>query len=256
MYPEISLFGLSVNSYGLMRMFGLLAVYFCHMHLVKKENLDKEKMLIMEFWMVIFSVTGSKILYCLVNYNGNAWNDLLSLHLMSFFSKGYVLYGAQIATVFCVFLISYLYKMDKRYAYIGLIPMPLFNAFGRIGCFLNGCCYGKAYDGPFSIVFPNGVKAPSNIPLFPSQLAEMVAALLIFIGLYKLYHSRYRKFIPEVYGFFYSIIRFILEYYRGDPERGMIGMFSTSQFISIIVFIISIISFVYRRRMQNGFQID
>ena len=117
------------------------------------------------------------------------------------------------------------------------------HAFGRIGCFFGGCCYGIHVDAshPFAVVFPDtGLGAvPYGVPLLATQLIEAACLFTIAAILSVIYKKTTLKGLTLcMYGVLYSILRFVLEYFRGDPIRGVYGPFSTSQYISIAIFII------------------
>jgi len=128
------------------------------------------------------------------------------------------------------------------------------HGFGRIGCFFGGCCYGvpAQASNPLAVVFPPfAVGAPSGVPLVPVQLIEaaclfVLAAVLVFA--YK--RAAGTGLALCLYGLFYSVIRFVLEFYRGDAVRGVYGWFSTSQYISIGLFVVSLLllCYVFKRR--------
>ena len=112
---------------------------------------------------------------------------------------------------------------------------------------MAGCCYGIPYDGFGAVVFPEGSLAPSGIPLFPVQLVE---AILLFIIAAFLGYMSIRKnwdYSVESYLILYSIVRFILEFYRYDEVRGFVLGLTTSQWISIAILIVSILVIIKKR---------
>ncbi len=119
-------------------------------------------------------------------------------------------------------------------------------AFGRVGCFLNGCCYGGATDSPFGVRFPNLVA-----DRHPTQVYESVFAFVIFILLRHLFRRRCRG-EGELFGWMltlYGIFRMAIELFRDDP-RGALGAFSTSQLISIPL-ILAGATLIYRARKNS-----
>jgi phosphatidylglycerol:prolipoprotein diacylglycerol transferase len=126
---------------------------------------------------------------------------------------------------------------------------------GRLGCFAAGCCYGKPTNVPWAVTFTNpaaaaNVGTPLGIPLHPTQLYEAGAELLI-LGIVLAMEKRGRGFPGRTfwgYMFLYAVSRFIIEFYRGD-DRGTVGMFSTSQFISIVLAPLAIVMLVYLSRV-------
>ena len=120
--------------------------------------------------------------------------------------------------------------------------IALGHVVGRFGCFFAGCCYGKPTDvavgasrSPIRSPPPTSARR-SNVPLHPTQLYEAGAELLI-LGAAAGHRARGRPFPGRtfwLYMLLYAVSRFVIEFYRGDP-RGVVGMFSTSQFISLVL---------------------
>lgn len=124
------------------------------------------------------------------------------------------------------------------------------HMFGRIGCFLAGCCYGKPTTSAFGVTYTNeACQAPLNQPLVPTQLLEAGYIFLVML-LLLLIKSRYQKFYGQLfllYLILYAIGRSVLEIFRGDVARGFIieGVLSHSQFIALVIVIVT--GYVYVR---------
>ncbi len=127
------------------------------------------------------------------------------------------------------------YELDgETIAEIFVPGAALFMFFSRIGCFLGGCCYGTEVS--WGVVFPKGSLAPSGIPLFPSQLAESAGHLLLFFVLLGVKNKVRKKYdLIFIYTGAYALMRFVLEFFRGDGARGIWWAFSTSQWISLVL---------------------
>ena len=120
--------------------------------------------------------------------------------------------------------------------------VALAQGFGRIGCLLAGCCYGRETNSIFSITFQNSDFAPNHVALIPTQIYSSVLDFLHFgILLYIARHKKKDGQVAACYLIFYSIGRFVIEFFRGDIERGSVGVLSTSQFISIFTTVAGII---------------
>lgn len=107
------------------------------------------------------------------------------------------------------------------------------------------------YNGWGHIVFTNTPYAPTNVPLFPSQIIEAICNLLIFaiiIVTYKRFKGTYISI--AIYCILYSIVRFVLEFFRGDAIRGFLLNLSTSQWISILLFLIGIIVIMFNSKRK------
>ena len=133
------------------------------------------------------------------------------------------------------------------YLDLALPSVALAQGFGRIGCLLAGCCYGQETDSAFCIVFQNSAYAPNGVPLVPTQIISSVLNFLHF-GLLILFAKKWKKGEGQVTGLYfalYSAGRFVLEFFRGDLERGNVGALSTSQFIAIFAFLFGAALFVW-----------
>ena len=142
---------------------------------------------------------------------------------------------------------------DLEYLVDMVVPaIPLFHFFGRIGCFLGGCCFG--IESSFGFTFSHGIVAEANgVNRFPVQLLESLFNLALFFILAKLRKAAcFRKRGLYIYLLMYSTGRFFLEFLRGDDYRGKWLSLSTSQIISILIFGIAAIKlFAMKRKGYN-----
>ena len=111
------------------------------------------------------------------------------------------------------------------------------------------------YDGPLSVVFPEGCGAPPGVPLFPVQLVEASLLFILALVLWLIGRTYKREdgFFPKctvTYVIAYAVIRFVLEYFRDDAIRGIYGPFSTSQWISLAMVIAAIVYIVIAKRKR------
>ena len=261
MYPILFnipiLGGLRLHTYGLMVAIGFLAGILWVSMRARKEGLPPEKMMDLCFYIVLSAIFGSRLVYAL------AEDTALITHPLDFFKiweGGLVFYGGLIAAVLTSGF--YLWKHQLNFWKVSDIFVPgvaLGHAFGRIGCFMAGCCYGKpVLDHPWwAIIFPENPDslAPSGLALYPTQLLESGAEFILFGIL--VYASRQKKFDGQIllmYLILYSIVRSVLEIFRGDLSRGFVfnSPLSTSQFISLILVIVSIILWVWRARQTHS----
>lgn len=136
-----------------------------------------------------------------------------------------------------------------------LVPgIVLAHGFGRIGCFLGGCCYGDVTDSVFGVVFPAGSLAAqkypgadgASLPVLPTQLFEACFEFLLFVVML-IGYRRLKKHFLEMYLFSYGTFRFLLEFVRGD-DRGETGFFFTpSQVMSLILIIAGVLVVLYSK---------
>jgi phosphatidylglycerol:prolipoprotein diacylglycerol transferase len=138
--------------------------------------------------------------------------------------------------------------------------LPFAHAFGRLGCFCAGCCYGIEYHGPFAVQFPFNEISPelSEVERFPVQLFEAFLNMICFGVLLFIMMKNIKKKPEErklkqgqlmgIYLTYYLIARTFLELLRGDSVRGKIGFLSTSQIISILLIPVAIYFLLARKR--------
>ena len=134
--------------------------------------------------------------------------------------------------------------------------IALGQAIGRIGCFMAGDDFGRPANVPWAVTFtdPDAASiggAPLGVPLHPVQLYESVICFALFLLLVRLGQRKHRDGdIIIAYTALYAAVRFVLEFFRGDADRGFVfgGWLSTSQFIGIVMFAIAAVVFLTRRR--------
>ena len=257
MLPTINIFGFEVASYGLIIFIGIIIGGIIAIQYFSKFNeLKKDDVLFAILYAVIGLGIGAKLLYILTNipflienYQSlDLWPTLIQM-----FKGGFVFYGGLLGGILGVYIYAKQFKIPFKSLLLTVLPVvPLIHAIGRIGCLCAGCCYGMEYDGFGAIVFHNSMLAPNNVPLFPMQIIEAICNLIIFIILL----CTYKKFLGTyktlgLYLILYSIVRFILEFFRGDLIRGIYFSLSTSQWISIILLISGMAIFIYEWRMKS-----
>lgn len=232
-----SLWGININGYGLMIGLGIVAAVLLFTNRASKEGYDEDSILNMIIIAIVSGVVGGKILYIITDIQA----IIKEPEMLKNFGSGFVIYGSIIGGV----LAFYLYCKRKAWNFIKVfdiaIPsLPLAQGFGRIGCFLAGCCYGAVTDLPIGVEFKNSPFAPSGVHLHPTQIYSSIfdfALAAFLLWYYKREHRQGRVF--AMYMIIYSIGRFLVEFLRDDP-RGAVGSLSTSQFISLFVLILGI----------------
>ncbi len=251
------IFGLQFPAYGSMIAIGLVIASTLGVLVIgKKHGINPYDFLIMEAYCLLFGILGAKILYFIVSFKYIDWHRFFhdGEYFTLLMNGGFVFYGGLIFGAVGALVGSKIHKISlKEFALHGLFMVPMIHAFGRVGCFLAGCCYGIPYDGHIAVIFPEneiGGGAPAGIPLFPVQLVESVC--LLVISLIMIAIDRKGKNAPTVsfYLIAYAIVRFTLENYRYDSIRGSFKGFSTSQWISMGLIIFGILMLF----VQYGFR--
>lgn len=228
--------GLTVHGYGLMIGIGFIAAYLMTEFRARKYRMNTDIVFTLFISSVVFGLLGAKVLYYLTILDRVIKDPGVILDEM----EGFVVYGGIIGGVLAGYVVCRI-KKEKFWQYFDLIApaIALAQGFGRIGCLLAGCCYGKETDSPLSITFHTSDFAPNDVALIPTQIYSSILDFLncIVLCLIARYAKKERT-VSGCYLIFYSTGRFILEFFRGDLERGRVGVLSTSQFISIFIFVI------------------
>lgn len=220
----------TIHGYGFMIAVGILAVFFYSERQAKKHGMQAEQADNIIFTCLISGFLVSKLTYILVNFQ-----EFLKDPVSFISSSGWVVFGGIIGGILGAWVYCRIKKLDFMEYFNMLFPaVALAQGFGRIGCFFAGCCYGVQTHGALGVTFPAHSLAPSGVPLVPTQLISSLGDFILFFVLYRLYENmETRKYTGSTYLVLYSIGRFMIEFLRGDVERGHIGILSTSQFISL-----------------------
>lgn len=250
MLPELFSVGpVTVYSYGLMIAIGVIAaIWLADTWAVKSGVAEDGFMFNLGIFSVVGGFLGSKLLFWITILPDILANPSIMLD----FTNGFVVYGGLIGGILTAVVYCRVKKADFFACFdIAAPAIALAQFFGRIGCFLAGCCYGRHTESAFGVVFEHSLYAPPGEKLFPVQLVSSLLNLLNFLLLSYLWKKADLKkgAVGALYIITYSIGRFILEFFRGDLERGSVGMLSTSQFISVFTFVIGIVLFI---RLPGG----
>ena len=236
----------TIYTYGFMILIGALSAYFYCTKSANRYGLSKEFVGDLFFWCVLFGFFGARLTYILLDVPGFIQNPLDYL----FTTAGFVFFGGVIGGV--ITLIFYCKKKRQDILAVCEMSAPAItvaHAFGRIGCFFYGCCYGKSIDSKICLLFPP--ESPAGFhghPVIPTQLISALGLFILFGFLVWLSKRKlFRGVVTASYLIIYGIMRFSIEFLRGDP-RGFFGPLATSQWLSIIAIIIGIILYFKFRR--------
>lgn len=229
------IFGFKIYSYGFMIGLGIICATLLFLKRGAKRGYDEDKLFNSAILTVILGILGGKILYIITDWKVVMENPDL---ILKEFGNGFVIYGAIIGGALGIVL----YSLKNKWNILELSDLvapgvALAQGFGRIGCFLAGCCYGAETTSSIGVIFPSDSLAPSGIMLYPTQIFSSIFdfALGLFLLWYGNKEVEKGKTI-SMYMIIYSIGRFFVEFLRNDP-RGSVGLLSTSQFISIFILI-------------------
>jgi phosphatidylglycerol:prolipoprotein diacylglycerol transferase len=230
-------FGIPIYGYGTMIAIGICAALILVSYRAKKRNYDEDSILNMSILAIILGILGGKLLYIITEIK----SIIADPSLLKDVGSGFVIYGAIIGGAIGV----YIYCKRKKWGVLNIFDLaipsiPLAQGFGRIGCFLAGCCYGKATNMTIGVEFKNSPFVEAGQHLHPTQIYSSIFDFcLAFFLLWYDRKERKQGRVFSLYVIIYSIGRFLVEFLRDDP-RGNIGILSTSQFISVFTLIIGI----------------
>ena len=230
-----------IYGYGLMIALGILFAIVLAEKRAPKLGLNPDHVFNIGMWGAGMGLVGAKILYWIVELPSIIEDPSLMLDI----GNGFVVYGGIIGGIIGAIIYCRIKKIRfLQYFDLVMPSVALGQAFGRIGCLLAGCCYGRETDGWFHVVFTESMIAPNGVKLIPTQLISSGADLLHCLVL--LWIAKRAKGDGQVGGFyliFYSIGRTLIEMLRDDP-RGAVGGLSTSQFISLFILLAGVIMVV------------
>jgi phosphatidylglycerol:prolipoprotein diacylglycerol transferase len=251
MYNELFSIGpFTIYGYGLMIAIGIVAAYVLAEVRSRKRGLSGDHVLSLLLWCVLGGFFCSKLLYWITQ-----WREILAdpAFVLKTLEDGFVVYGGILGGIGAGYLYCRVQKLSFLKYFDLLMPsVALAQGFGRIGCFLAGCCYGKETKSVFQVTFQNSAFAPNHVALIPTQLYSSLLDL-IHAGVL-LWIAKNQKQDGEVaacYLIFYSIGRFLLEFLRGDLERGNVGVLSTSQFLAILTLLVGLF-FLFCIKRKSG----
>lgn len=249
MYPMINIFGKELGTYMLSSLVGIFVagIYICRK--AKKRGHDDNNFITLLLISAIGVFLGGHILFGITNIRGvilllsdwskyvNSFGDFIDCVGILF--GGSVFYGGLLGGLLAGFIYCKKKRVDlQEYSDICAPGIPLFHMFGRIGCFLGGCCYGIESEFGYTIHGNDLLPMVNDVNRFPVQLLEATLNFGLFLLLaYFLKKGMFKGRLLAIYLFLYSIIRFCDEFLRGDTYRGFLFGLSTSQIISIILFI-------------------
>ncbi len=271
MYPTILELGpLTLHSYGLMIAIGFIVILYFMQRDARRVNVEPQAIGDMAFWTLIIGVASTRLLHIIMFPQHYSWDDPIGW--IDVRRGGLVFQGAIPTAVLYVIWSLRRRKISFRTVCDVVMPyVPVAQAFGRIGCFLKGCCHGdRADELLWGIRFP--VDSPAYVahqhrypafpadatwsyPVHPTQLYS-VGLLLGMCALLLLMRKRrpFEGVTFPLYFVFYGICRFIVEIYRGDgnPVHTLLGIdFSSQQLFCLAMIVFGIGIWFYFRQTRD-----
>ena len=262
MYPQIEVFGRTIGVYGLCAMVGIAVCVVVATFLSHRQECSFEAILLFSLAIgggllvgghLLFGLTQIKtVAYIFAHLNELSFRQIVHGLIACF--GGSVFYGGFLGGLAAVFIYTKYSKTIPRSFALDLyaVMTPLFHVFCRIGCFFGGCCYGKEWSWGFCVAENQINPAVAGVVRIPVQLLESGCNLIIFLIVLLLFLRRiYTGRLLCIYLLLYPIARFVLEFYRGDAIRGIWFGLSTSQWISIALFMCTAATLIWTAIWQR-----
>ena len=251
MCDTINIFGLfTISGYGLMIAIGVLCLaifitYQFRRHKVSEKNIDK---------LIFLTAFCGLIMYLSASFFDNLWHSIAYYQqhgVWKWIKYGITYSGGLLGAVAAYFAAYFLVFPKQKYNYnfyINIIiqGVILTHAFGRVGCYCGGCCYGAPTDAWYGVKFPGMSHAVVPVMLF--EAAFLFILFIVMVLFVKKHQLRY-------YFISYGIWRFIIEFFRGDDRGGVILGMSPSQFLSVIMIILAIILWIFEDKWAEALYI-
>lgn len=249
--------GFSFPAYGAMIAAGYLAAII-YLHGKKYEGaLTRDNAADLIFYSAVAGILGAKLVFA-ATYWKELGPDFASRAAFVFrsFQYGFVFYGGLAAGAAAFWYYCRRRKLDFLSAADHFAPaLPLAHGFGRLGCFLAGCCYGSPAGAALGVTFSDPrCEVPRlllGVPLHPTQLYEAAGNFLIFIGLHLLGRRKRgpeRGLVFAAYLASYSALRFSVEFLRGDDRGGSWLGLSPAQLLSAVFAVSAVFIFIGTRK--------
>lgn len=213
--------------YGVLTAIGFGAAFFHWSRQAKLHGRNPELASDLVLWLMVGGVIGGRIAYIAANWHEYAGNWVSAVRIDR---GGLVFYGGAIGGAIAVAILARRRGMPlMTLADFVITGVPLGHAFGRIGCYLNGCCHG--HESHTCLAEITGGKQPT-------QLYEAVGLMLIYYGLAKRYgKEKHAGRILALYLMAYPALRFVVEFFRGDARLRILQL-SIAQWTSLMLFIV------------------
>ena len=251
MFPYFEVLGRQIGTYSICAIVGLFLCTFLGCKLAKRFEIAYEDVILLMVVIGVSLLIGGHILFGITNtnklialfQNASSYSVKQILTYLGMCFGGMVYYGGFLGA--CVGLLIYTKysKLVERSIAFDLyaVCIPLFHVFGRIGCFLSGCCYGMESSIGFVVHGNELIPEINDVRRLPVPLIEAACNLVIFFVLLRLFlKAKENGKVIFYYMLIYPVVRFILEFFRGDAVRGFLFGLSTSQWISIGLFVVAV----------------
>jgi len=234
----------TLYSYGLLVAVAFILATILIVRDARRYGLSSDAVFDCVIFMFAGGIIGARVLFVALNWRHFSDNIL---GVLKIYEGGLAFQGALIGGAIAVVTVCVIKRLPIRKVGDLLAPyIALGQSIGRIGCFLNGCCYGKVISSGVGITFPG-----ETLMRIPVQIYSSLALFLIFVIL--LASRKKRHFSGAIFSGYlilYGIFRFFMDFIRGDELHALAGI-TLSQAIGIGTFLCGIILYVFFRRIKD-----
>jgi phosphatidylglycerol:prolipoprotein diacylglycerol transferase len=242
--------GLTIYWYGVLLALGFLAGIWTASRRAPLAGIGRERVADLGPWLIVGAIVGARLLYVITywkeDFAGHPFSEIFMIR-----KGGLVFYGGLFGAALAHILYCRLKRLPLWTMADILAPsVALGYFFGRLGCLMNGCCYGRACDLPWAIRFPEGHDTwPQRV--HPTQVYESLSGLILF-GLLA-WAFRHRRFDGQIFALYLmgnAVVRFGIEFFRADYEVRHLGGWATQgHMIAILLMAAGVAMFEVRRRL-------
>ena len=253
MFPNLFSIGpLTLHTYGLLVAMGFIVGILVTVWIGKRQGFDQQQIMDMGIIIILCAIIGSRLGYVIIDFP-HFWNH--PIDILKIWEGGVVFSGGTILVILVMFF--YIRRHNLAFWQIADLWAPaaaIGQAIGRVGCFMAGCCFGKATDLWWGVTFTHPKSlAPLNEMLHPTQLYSSLSGLIIF-GILMTLHTK-KRFEGQVFLWFlilHSTSRLLIERFRGD-ERGIImGIdMSMTQLVAILLLVAAVVG-LFIKKSEKG----
>jgi len=224
--------------YGVLVTVGFLAGLWTASQRCLRDNIPSETAVDLGPWIMVGAIVGARILH-VVSYWQEEFADKPIWEIFMLRHGGLVFYGGLVGASLATVFFARRRKLPLWKLADALAPsIALGQAFGRLGCLMNGCCFGLPTKLPWAIHYSPDHPTRSQ-GVHPSQVYESVLDALLYLGL--AWQYRRKKFDGETFSLYliaYALVRFGVEFSRGDYETHYLGGWATpGQLVSVGIFV-------------------
>ena len=266
MIPNFTLINREVSVYMIAALTGYFVAGFYACYAFRKRGRSEDDVISFYLLISVGALIGGSLLYGITNFpllvklmkllftgSFHSFGEFVSACRIVF--GGSVFYGGLLGGLLVGIVLIHRKKLDPTLYTDALAPcIPLFHVFGRLGCFLSGCCFG--IESKIGFVYHHSpIEIANGVRRFPIQLVEATFNLCLFLFLNYLFQKKKAEGnLLSIYLVLYAVVRFVIEFFRGDFYRGFLFTLSTSQIISLLILAGVVLQKVFEKKKINIYQ--